>query len=704
MNTVVIPGLILYTLSSGLGLFIGPGLSSTVLIPWLIGFVFLVLIVSYLAVFGKKRPPGFEFLILGIVGLNFVIQLTGGAGSPFHAVYFLLGTAATFQPRLRAYYSVAIILGIEAGNLFLSGQHPAHGWRSYATFAASLAGMVSIITPFTGRMRDHARIARERYQKLLADAHAVDPLADDGAPDALSAQKRQAANISTAVEREGAFKGLISMIYEMVPAHTYALFLAEREDNAFILRAIRSQSRHLAAVGDARIVKGSGLLGIGIEKNQPQYLPDTVVSARKLGYYTQDVPVKSLLAIPIAQEDRIAGMLVVDSLERDAFSPDNQDLLARFAPFFGQIIEKIRFSQELDLRAKNFAALHDMSSTLNSSLEINEVLDKLSGQIKSVVPYDFCAFLLHDEKSGDVVVAALRGYDAKLIGNRFPLEQSAVLLLMHKQWQERSAATVHYDPHLGDRGKDISLFPIKDMQKPIQSLYGRPLITQGRFVGAVVLGSIRPSAFSEYHRNFMDTLLNQVAMVVDNSMMHRNIRDLARNDGLTGLLNHRTFMEKLSEEYKRIDREPRPFSILLMDIDKFKNVNDTYGHPVGDVAIKAVAKVLKDTVRNTDFVARYGGEEFTIGMVDTSSKGAEQMAERVRKIMEKTVVTRVGGKDLMITLSIGVSSFPDDTRNTADLVAMADNALYQAKRSGRNRVSLFRDIKDQTMVPAKPGR
>jgi diguanylate cyclase (GGDEF)-like protein len=272
---------------------------------------------------------------------------------------------------------------------------------------------------------------------------------------------------------------------------------------------------------------------------------------------------------------------------------------------------------------------------------------------------------------------------------------------MQKQWLERTAATVHYDPHLGDRGKDISLFPLKDMQKPIQSLYGRPLITQGRFVGAVVLGSIRTNAFSEYHRNFMDTLLNQVSMVVDNSMMHQNIRDLARTDGLTGLLNHRTFMEKLSEEYKRIDREPRPFSILLMDIDKFKNVNDTYGHPVGDLAIKAVAKVLKDTVRNTDFVARYGGEEFTVGMVDTSSKGAEQMAERVRKIMEKTVATRIGGRDLMITLSIGVSSFPDDTRNTADLVTMADNALYQAKRSGRNRVCLSKDIREPHASPAK---
>lgn len=702
MNLIVIPGLILYTLSSGLGLFIGPGLSSAILIPWLIGFVFLVLIVSYLAVFGKERPPGFEFLILGSVGLNFVIQITGGAGSPFHAAYFLLGTAATFQPRLLAYYSVVIILGIEAGNLILSGQHQAHGWRSYATFAVSLAGMVSIITPFTGRMRDHARIARERYQKLLADAHAVDPLADDGAPDALSAQKRQAANISTAVEREGAFRGLISMIYEMVPAHTYALFLAEREDNAFVLRAIRSQSRHLAALGEARIVKGSGLLGIGLEKNQPQYLPDTVVSALKLGYYTHDVPVKSLLAIPIAQEDRVAGMLVVDSLEHDAFSPDNQDLLSRFAPFFSQIIEKISISQELDLRAKNFSSLHAMSSALNSSLEIDQVLDKLSDQIKAVVPYDFCAFLLYDKSKDDAVFAALRGYDARLIGTRFPMEQSAILSRMQKKWSGDERAVIkYYDPALGDRGKDISLFPFREMQKPYQSLYGRPLITQNRFVGAVVLGSLRTNAFSEYHRNFLETLLNQVAMVVDNSMMHQNIRDLARNDGLTGLLNHRAFMEKLSEEYKRIDRESRPFSILLMDIDKFKNVNDTYGHPVGDLAIKAVAKVLKDTVRATDFVARYGGEEFTVGMVDTGTKGAEQMAERLRKIMEKTVVARIGAKDLMITLSIGVASIPDDTRNSADLVTLADNALYQAKRSGRNRVCLSKDIREPHASPAK---
>jgi two-component system cell cycle response regulator len=202
----------------------------------------------------------------------------------------------------------------------------------------------------------------------------------------------------------------------------------------------------------------------------------------------------------------------------------------------------------------------------------------------------------------------------------------------------------------------------------------------------------------------LDTLLNQISMVAYNSLLYQKIEDLARTDGLTGLLNHRTFMEKLADEYRRIDRDPRPFSILLMDIDKFKNVNDAYGHPVGDVALKAVAKVLNETGRGSDFVARYGGEEFAIGMVDTNIKGAVQMAERVRKLMEKTVAARVGGQDLMVTLSIGVSSFPEDTKKTADLVTMADTALYQAKRSGRNRVCVYRDIRDAEAAPVEPGR
>jgi diguanylate cyclase (GGDEF)-like protein len=189
--------------------------------------------------------------------------------------------------------------------------------------------------------------------------------------------------------------------------------------------------------------------------------------------------------------------------------------------------------------------------------------------------------------------------------------------------------------------------------------------------------------------------------VAYNSLLYQQIEGMARTDGLTGLLNHRTFTEKLADKHRELDRMPRPFSILLMDIDKFKAVNDKYGHPVGDQAIKAVARVLQDTIRSTDFVARYGGEEFAVGMIETDSTGAVLIAERVRRIMEQTSVTRVFDGELKVTLSIGVASFPEDTDTAAHLVTMADEALYHAKRSGRNRVCTHREARNSPQPAAE---
>jgi two-component system cell cycle response regulator len=468
----------------------------------------------------------------------------------------------------------------------------------------------------------------------------------------------------------------------------------------YALRGIRSQSRDVA-VAPITFRRDQGLIGICASQKKPQYLPFMVVPVNSLKYYTREVPIKSFLAVPLVQGDQVLGVIAVDSLEQDAFPREIQETLVRFIPFFNQIIEKIRISVEMDMRAKNFAALHAMSSVLSSSLEISEILEELTTQIRSAVPYDYCAFLLYDEQTEEAVITALKGYDARFTNYRFSLEQSAILTHMLREWRERRVSAIHHYPDLGDRGSGIGLFPVKDLQQPIKSLLGRPLVARDKFIGAAFFASIRTNTFTEYHRNFLDTLLNQVSMVLDNSMLHSSIRDMARTDGLTGLLNHRSFMEKLAEEYKRLDRDPRPFSILLMDIDKFKNVNDKYGHPVGDAAIKTVSKVLKDTARGSDFVARYGGEEFAVGMVDTDSKGAEQMGERIRTMLEKTAVTRLSDGELRVTISIGVSSYPSDTTNCAALLTMADDALYHAKRTGRNRVCLYRDAKDAESAPLK---
>jgi two-component system cell cycle response regulator len=714
LKKIILPGLIFYVISSGLGWFLKPDPSNLLRTFWLAGYVVLFLAVSYFSFFSKKRLNFFPFIILGVILLNFFVQISGGANSSLWPAYFLFSVlVAVFAPIRQSYGTIFLILGIESANLFLSGQWKPEQWPLYAGFAVSLTILSLVIAHIMHRTRKEVALARDAHERLIAKADAYDPF--DDADKIESLVTRQTANVSAALQREITFNGLLDMISEFVPAHTYALFLRERRDQVelFTLRAIKSESesQFLMPVGTALDRgKGKGLINICAEQKQPQYMSDMVLPLKKLGYYVEEatVPVRSFLVLPILHQDRIIGVLAVDSLERGAFSFETQDMLTRFTPFFIQIIEKIQLSLELDVKVKHFAALNKMSIDLNSSLQISEILDKVTARIKTVVPYDHCAFVLYDENEGKISLQALRGYkfngedrffdwDENIDKNQQKTinkeKESAILYHLYTQWRDRGINT-YYMADFGGRGKDIGLFPLKfkELQQPLRSLYGQLLASKGKFIGAFFLDSQKAHAFNEYHRNFLDTLLNQVSMVMDNAILHQQISNLARTDGLTGLLNHRTFMEKLAEEYRRIDRDPRPFSILLIDIDKFKNVNDTYGHPVGDLALKSVAQMLEETGRSSDFVARYGGEEFAIGMVDTNIKGAKQMAERIRKIMEKTVAVRAGNKDLMVTLSVGVSSYPEDTKNTAELVTMADNALYQAKRSGRNRICLHRDV------------
>ncbi len=699
MRSIVVLGLIVYTLIASVGGFIESGLSSPFVIFWLFGYLLLASSVSYSAYTAPERFNPFHLIVLGIILLNFLVQVTGGVHSSLWPLYFLFAVlVAVFSPPRLTYAALGVILVIETANVLIAGEAGADRWPAYGAFALSLAIMSAAVSHIMGRTRREAEQAKDAHERLLAKADALDPLSDGTDLSMLTNESRQAVNLKAAGDRENTLNGLIQMIYEFVPAHTYALFLKERKENrdVFSLRAIKSESERAALpLGSVLNPKGGKMLiDICADQKQPQYLSDMIIPLPNLGYYrrdVRDVPVKSFLVLPIVHQDRTIGVLAVDSLERGAFSPETQDMLNRFAPFFIEIIEKIRLSHELNIKAQHFAELHKMSSVLSSSLEIKEVLDKLTAQIRTVVPYDFCAFLLYDEKSGEAVMSALRGYDSRFTGSRFPVKQSTIMHQMLISWEEQKISKTYSFPDLGTRGREIGLFPIKELQQPLQSLYGRPLSARGRFIGAVFLGSIRTNAFGEYYRKFMDTLSNQVSMVIDNSMLHQRIRDLAHTDGLTGLLNHRTFMDKIEEEFRRLDGENQDFSLLLLDIDYFKKVNDDYGHPVGDAALKRVAGIIRETARSIDFVARYGGEEFAVGMVGANSEGAKKTAERIRKTVEHTTIT-AGAVTLRCTLSIGVASYSRGCEKKETLIAQADQALYQAKRSGRNRVCLYRDI------------
>jgi diguanylate cyclase (GGDEF)-like protein len=166
------------------------------------------------------------------------------------------------------------------------------------------------------------------------------------------------------------------------------------------------------------------------------------------------------------------------------------------------------------------------------------------------------------------------------------------------------------------------------------------------------------------------------------------LAQLAVTDGLTGLYNHRHFHERIALEVERSQRSGLPLSLLMLDVDHFKQFNDTYGHPAGDEVLRQLARVLSDTRRANDVVARYGGEEFAVILVDTAKFTAAKVAERVRERTFAHDFSDAAPKAPKLSVSVGVATYPDDGSDAEALVRSADTALYAAKRAGRNRVVL----------------
>ncbi|MCD6423093.1 MAG: GGDEF domain-containing protein [Elusimicrobia bacterium] len=239
----------------------------------------------------------------------------------------------------------------------------------------------------------------------------------------------------------------------------------------------------------------------------------------------------------------------------------------------------------------------------------------------------------------------------------------------------------------GEEVKKI-LSKINDLEKLCKNFYEErnpsfyiPLFSEKIFIGGIVLLETQSEDIEE---NLLNLIRNKVATIISHTKtLHKTIQ-LSNIDGLTGLYNHRFFHERMEKELYRAQQYDLNLSLIILDIDDFKKFNDTYGHLAGDQQLRAIAKILKFILRETDFIARYGGEEFAVILPETPLKGAQIAAERVRRAIENQDF----GYPLRVTASFGVSGYPESGVTKNEIIDKADKALYLAKNQGKNRVCI----------------
>ncbi len=423
------------------------------------------------------------------------------------------------------------------------------------------------------------------------------------------------------------------------------------------------------------------------ERRRLLSIPEIVPGFRRVPFLLPGTPVQAFLGVPVLRGAAVLGAVCVFSRTAGAFGHEQERLLHFAAREIAESVGQARRLVVTSRQAREFERLFRAMQRLTMTLDLGPLLEQILEAAETIVPYDRAVVLLVEGDGGRVSVAASgpagapgrtagareASRTAPVAGTRLETVLAGRIGLAVGQARERRGG-----PRLLPRGLGL---------KPLDSTALVPLRDGERAVGALVLAADRPDAFPPDVVRLLEILAAQAAVVIAHARAYRQRDLLAHTDPLTGLLNRRRFDERLAEEFARARREPGAFSLVLADLDHFKRVNDTYGHPAGDAVLRQLARRIEGRARASDSVGRLGGEEFGLLLVRAGKAGALAVAERVREDVRRTPFDLGDGRQVSLTLSLGVATVPGDGADAARLFASADAALYEAKHAGRDRVA-----------------
>jgi len=376
--------------------------------------------------------------------------------------------------------------------------------------------------------------------------------------------------------------------------------------------------------------------------------------------------------------------LVVDSKRRERLILlQKQDTEERLNLINAKMKDDELALNSLDKKIASYSSLKGVTESLSKCLTLEDTAQKLCLLTCDILgDHDrVCILYIFEPKDQELnTISTNRGKSHEIIKNK---KGDLFDHWVMKQLQ----------PLIAEDVKKDFRFDLEKMEgegaRPVRSLISAPLLVGRRAIGILRLDSATESSFSNDDLRLLSTIADLGAVAVENAQLYQKAEELAIKDGLTSLYLRRYLDERLEEEIKRSLRKGSVFSILMLDIDKFKDYNDKFGHMAGDIVLKTIAKILQMNFDQPgNVIGRYGGEEFLVILAECHKENARDIAENLRRaIKEKEIILRK--KQTHITASIGIAAFPEDAKVMGDLIRCADTALYAAKKAGRDKVCIW---------------
>jgi len=620
----------------------------------------------------------YAFLVLCLDGLG---QILGPLGWPvWPLLTLLIGAVAVAEPPSIGFGVVAL------AGLLVAADAAAGGFVAWRPAVAATMGWAALVLALNQALRGEKRRLSAALAELARMHHGIDHLQDGHAEIAtpapgtglrqVSEQGRRSRQAERAAELDQWLGSLVAAARAALDAHAVLCFDFDREREKAYLRA---------ADGPAALVRDSVLdlkgdpFAFLLERGESFYATDFKRLLWSLPYYKGEVKVGTMLAVPVRAAGVVRGALVVDKLEVQALGGEQPALVQAFAGLVAEAMGQLRAAASREDVGTEFKAVYDVSRQIANLTDPVAIRVRLLSCARELVAHEGAAVLMSDKAQTRYTVENAEGW-----ANEFEGREVGLLERTWAAWLLKSdEASLLLDDLQSGRDR-MPILVLDEGGVRAESLLALALRTQQKTIGALILTGKR-GTFDSATQRVLAIVANQAAGALHAGQMIDHARDVASHDGLTSLYNRRAFNDLLDRAVAREDRQGGHFALLLLDIDRFKMLNDTYGHPAGDAALRHTAQLLTHQLRKSDLAARFGGEEFAVLLASTEHTGAQHLAEKVRAEIENGRLVYDGAR-LGVTVSIGVAVWPVDGRDPEALVAAADRALYAAKENGRNRV------------------